>query len=60
MAFTDDHVQLPVTDTTTPIYTRWTLLNIDPVSQLAPTAIGAIALSVDLPAAQVVSQITAK
>ena len=60
MAFTNDRVQFPVTNTTAPVYNRWMLINTDPVNQSTPTAIGAIALSADLLAAQVAVQITAR
>ena len=60
MALTDDRVQFSVTHTTALVYNSWTLINTDPVNQLTPTAIGAIALSADFLAAQVAVQITAR
>ena len=36
MAFTDDHVPLPVTHTTAPVYNRWALTNTDPSNLVKP------------------------
>ena len=60
MAFTDDHVPLPVTHTTAPVYNRWALTNTDPSNLVKPDGYRRDSAFFGLLAAQVVPQITAR